>query len=167
MDEPVQALRAAAHPVRLQMLSLLTGAEMSAAEIARELRISHANASYHLRVLARAGEVVDAGQERVRGGVAKRYRHPWQERLARETPGSRQLDVRTMGQELQRRYDGREPSERQLLCDAELWVDEAVWVEALQLVERAATLVHDHAQPPRTGGTRRVALTVAAFGMES
>ena len=79
------ALRATAHPVRLQILSLLTGAEMSAAEIARELGIGHANASYHLRFLADADLVVEAGEERIRGGVAKRYRHPWD---AAETAGA-------------------------------------------------------------------------------
>ena len=36
-DERISELRATAHPLRLQMLSLLTGAEMSAAEVAREL----------------------------------------------------------------------------------------------------------------------------------
>jgi DNA-binding transcriptional ArsR family regulator len=41
------------------MLSLLTGAPMSAAELSRELDVTHANASYHLRVLARAGAVVE------------------------------------------------------------------------------------------------------------
>ena len=44
--DTTQALRATAHPVRLQILSLLTGAEMSAAEVARELDLTHANASY-------------------------------------------------------------------------------------------------------------------------
>jgi DNA-binding transcriptional ArsR family regulator len=82
MDQPdaeqISAMRAVAHPVRLRILSLLTGAEMSAAEIGRELGIAHASASYHLRVLAEAGEVVEAGEEHIRGGVAKRYRHPWQ-----------------------------------------------------------------------------------------
>ena len=63
------ALRAVAHPVRLQILSLLTGAELSAAEVARELGLTHANASYHLRVLAEAGEVVVAGEEKIRGGA--------------------------------------------------------------------------------------------------
>ena len=33
----VVSLRSLAHPVRLRMLSLLTGAPMSAAEVAREL----------------------------------------------------------------------------------------------------------------------------------
>ena len=165
MDEPVQALRAAAHPLRLQILSLLTGAEMSSAEIARALGITHANASYHLRVLARAGEVVEAGEERVRGGVAKRYRHPWQQGLDDDGHRSRQLEVRTMGQELVRRFASRRPGRAQL-CDAELWVSDEVWAEALQLVERAAALVHEHAQPPRTEGTQKIGLTIAAFGME-
>ncbi len=73
----VSEMRATAHPVRLQMLSLLTGTQLSAAEIARELGITHANASYHLRLLAAAGLVVEAGEEKIRGGIAKRYRHPW------------------------------------------------------------------------------------------
>ena len=76
--EAVSTLRAIAHPLRLRMLSLLTGAELVAAEVARELDITHANASYHLRVLLEAGVVVVAGEEKIRGGVAKRYRHPWE-----------------------------------------------------------------------------------------
>ncbi len=78
-DETTNALRAVAHPVRLRMLSLLTGTELSAAEVARELGITHANASYHLRTLLDAGELVIASEEKIRGGVAKRYRHPWEE----------------------------------------------------------------------------------------
>ena len=70
--DAVSSLRAVAHPLRLRILSLLTGAELSAAEVARELDVTHANASYHLRVLADAGEVVVAGEEKIRGGVAKR-----------------------------------------------------------------------------------------------
>ncbi|MGI8954187.1 MAG: helix-turn-helix domain-containing protein, partial [Nocardioidaceae bacterium] len=42
MSSEVATLRAPAHPVRLQMLSLLTGAAMSAAELARELHITQA-----------------------------------------------------------------------------------------------------------------------------
>lgn len=75
MSLEVSRLRARAHPVRLQMLSLLTGSAMSAAELARELGLTQANASYHLRMLVRAGLVTPAGQERVRGGTAKRYRY--------------------------------------------------------------------------------------------
>ena len=78
-DQDVSALRATAHPLRLRILSLLTGASMSAAELARELGTTQANLSYHLRVLAAAGEVVPDGEVKIRGGVAKLYRHPWDE----------------------------------------------------------------------------------------
>ena len=68
--DTTQSLRAMAHPLRLRILSLLTGAELSAAEVARELDLSHANASYHLRVLLDAELLEVAGEERIRGGVA-------------------------------------------------------------------------------------------------
>lgn len=68
-------LRATAHPIRLRLLSLLTGAAMSAAEAGRELGYSQATASYHLRVLERAGLVRLVETVRLRGGEAKRYRH--------------------------------------------------------------------------------------------
>src|SRR5690349_22155121 len=79
MDETdtdaVARLRASAHPVRLRILSLLTAEAMSAAEVARALDTTHANASYHLRVLHDVGELVVEGEEKIRGGVAKRYRY--------------------------------------------------------------------------------------------
>ncbi|GGK95325.1 ArsR/SmtB family transcription factor [Mangrovihabitans endophyticus] len=68
-------MRATAHPVRLQIMSLLAGAAMTAAEVARKLGLTHANASYHLRRIAEVGLIVPAGEERIRGGVAKRYRY--------------------------------------------------------------------------------------------
>lgn len=167
MDEPVRSLRAGAHPVRLRILSLLTGAEMSAAEVARELDLTHANASYHLRLLERAGEIVVAGEERIRGGVAKRYRHPWAELAERKAaPEELVMEMRTMGQELVRRSGLREPGTRGQTCDAELWVSDEVWAEALALVERAARLVHENARPPRSDGTRPINLTIAAFRMQ-
>ena len=91
MDElsETAALRAMAHPLRLRMMSLLTGAELSAAEVARELGITHANASYHLRVLLDAGELEVAGEEKIRGGIASGCRSasspsdPWERPSAR------------------------------------------------------------------------------------
>ena len=163
MSSEVSGLRALAHPVRLQILSLLTGTELSAAEIGRELGLTHANASYHLRQLAAAGVVVVAGEERIRGGVAKRYRHPWDD--VPEPPGAedRMLYVQAMGTELVRRFGLR--SGRSQLTDAELWVTPQVWEEVWDLVERAARLLHDRAQPPRAEGTVHVNLTAAAFEM--
>jgi DNA-binding transcriptional ArsR family regulator len=169
----VSSLRAVAHPLRLRMLSLLTGAQLSAAEVARELGITHANASYHLRVLADAGELVVAEEERIRGGVAKRYRHPWDDHPSytegpAPSPSSdedRDLYVRALAEELVRRSRLRAPGTRQALTDAELWVRPDVWKQVSSLVEEASTLVHAEARPPRTEGTVHVNLTAALFQM--
>lgn len=168
-DSPsMSMLRAVAHPLRLQILSLLTGAELSAAEVARELDITHANASYHLRVLLQAGEVVEAGTERIRGGIAKRYRHPWDDR-PKEGPTSSKdtrLMVRAMAEELVRRFDRRKPKTRSALTDAATWVTPEVWAQVTQHLQAASSLVHGEAQPPRTAGTIHVNLTSAAFVMD-
>jgi DNA-binding transcriptional ArsR family regulator len=164
----VSAMRATAHPVRLQILSLLTGAELSAAEIARELDLTHANASYHLRTLADAGLVVEAGEEKIRGGVAKRYRHPWEQadmRGKRPSPEDVAQQVHAMASELVRRFGSREPMTPSWLTDAEMWVAPDVWEQVLSLVEQASRLVHAEAKPPRTPGTVHVNLTAAAFEM--
>ena len=73
--ERATALRAFAHPFRLRVLSLLTGAAMSAAEVARELGTTQANASYHLRRLHAVGLLEVAEEVSIRGGKARRYRH--------------------------------------------------------------------------------------------
>ena len=168
----VSALRATAHPVRLRILSLLTASAMSAADIARELDLTHANASYHLRVLAEAGAVVEAGEEKIRGGVAKRYRHPWNEydpkgasgRSARPEDG--EVYVRAMAEELVRRFRERARRSPAMTTDAEMWVTPEVWEEVRSLVEQASTLLHAQAQPPRTDGTLHVNLTAAAFQLD-
>jgi DNA-binding transcriptional ArsR family regulator len=161
-------MRATAHPVRLQILSLLTGAELSAAEIARELDITHANASYHLRRLAEVGLVEEAGEERIRGGLAKRYRHPWDKTDLvgpKPTPGDVLQQVRAMSEELVRRFGRRGSGTRSCLSDAEMWVTPEVWQRVLDLVQQASRLIHSEAQPPRTPGTVHVNLTAAAFEM--
>jgi len=152
------------------MLSLLTGAELSAAEVARELGITHANASYHLRVLLEAGAVVVASEEKIRGGVAKRYRHPWAKvrDSDRGTPTdqrTRELYLRAMAEEMVRRFRSRKPRTRSHLTDAELWVSPAVWGRARTLVEEASELLHSEARPPRTAGTRHVNMSAALFEM--
>ncbi|WP_193608352.1 ArsR/SmtB family transcription factor [Nocardioides lijunqiniae] len=161
----VKALRSTAHPLRLRILSLLTASELSAAEVARELGVTHANASYHLRVLLDAGEVVVAGEERIRGGVAKRYRHPW--RHEDHDYRRRGVDIRTMAHEMVRRMALRETTGRANFTDAELWVEPEVWERAVRLLVEASELVHAEARPSRTEGTRPISLTVAAFGMTS
>ncbi len=163
-------LRAVAHPLRLQILSLLTSTELSAAEVARELGTTQANASYHLRVLASAGHVVAAGEEKIRGGVAKRYRHPWQEDSVRDDDIPRphadsRLFLEAVCQELVRRHAqaGGGPG---YSADAEMWVDPEVWDAVLELSAKAGALIHERAQPPRTEGTLHVNLTTVAFTMQ-
>ena len=168
VDDPaaIAKLRAGAHPLRLRILSLLTGAEMSAAEVARELNITHANASYHLRVLADAGQLVEAGEERIRGGIAKRYRHPWRDsRLTAESPEERQALARAAADEMIRRVALRRPRTKMLLTDAELWVPPEVWKRVSALVTEASELLHAEAKPPRTRGTQHVNMTAVLFQM--
>jgi DNA-binding transcriptional ArsR family regulator len=164
-DERIGELRATAHPLRLQMLSLLTGASLSAAEVARELGITQANASYHLRLLHSAGLLELAGEEAVRGGRAKKYRHRWDATAERSPAGEadRAAVVRTIAAAIPARFTEREPDSAGVFTDADLWVPPETWRRAVELVTEASRLLHAGAQPPRTEGTIRAHLSVAAF----
>jgi DNA-binding transcriptional ArsR family regulator len=169
------ALRAMAHPARLQMLSLLTAAPMTAAEVARELGLTHANASYHLRNLLAAGLIVVDGEEKIRGGVAKRYRYDVandrQQQQRRRGPVAEEqqrVEFAAIAHELIRRSrDGQFSAGPRLLADAELWVDPEKWREIRDRVAAALVELHTLAQPPRTPGTIRTSTTAAMFEMES
>ncbi len=164
-DDELARLRSLAHPLRLRMLSLLTGTPMSAAEVARELDITHANASYHLRQLLDAELLVVDGEERIRGGIAKRYRYPHER--PEPKPSAEQLagQVEAMCQELLRRITHREAESPGAFTDAELWLTPEDYAEALEHLRTASLLVHDRARRPRTPGTVKTNLTVAAFRM--
>ena len=167
-DDATRALRAVAHPLRLQILSLLTGAELSAAEVARELDVTHANASYHLRVLLEAGQLEIASEERIRGGDAKRYRHPWQQHAAHKgeiSSKDREGYTRALAEELVRRVRQAVPNRYGHYTDAELWVTPEDFEAVRASVTAASTRLHESARPPRSEGTRRVALTIAMFEM--
>jgi len=168
-------LRATAHPVRLRLLSLLTGTALSAAEAGRELGLSQAAASYHLRVLERAGLVVVVEVVRIRGGDAKRYRHlssaqPFPLVVPPDSPtdpgaaDERAQYVEALVDELRRRSP-RRASGPQVSTDAELWVDPETWRRVVHHVGQASALLHAAAQPPRTPGTAPVSMTAALFPM--
>lgn len=167
-------LRAWAHPLRLRILSLLTGVPMSAAEVARELATTQANASYHLRHLEAAGLLTVVEEVSVRGGQAKRYRHLPQDVDEAPRPGEPSRPAiseptwRAVATELTRRaaLAGPAVSGAQVLADAELWVSEAEWRAAVREVHEAMRRLHEQAQPPRTPGTVRVSATVALFRMQ-
>src|SRR3954452_10904281 len=162
----VVSLRALAHPTRLQMLSLLTGAPMSAAEVARELGLTHANASYHLRELLAAGQLVEAGEETIRGGRAKRYRYDVDAPGATAPDaGERETFFRLLADELLRRSPSIDPASRQTSTDAELWVDPDDWARALDQVNDVLSQLHRVALPPRTADAAHVSVSLAMFAM--
>jgi DNA-binding transcriptional ArsR family regulator len=156
-----------AHPIRLRIMSLLTGAPLTAAEVARELGISHANASYHLRNLLTGGLIVPAGEEKIRGGVAKRYRYEAHRREKTDDRSDDELraDFIAVGEELLRRAQAARFQPGKVLADADLWVDPQTWLAIRTRVHDAIRDLHDAAQPPRTPGTVRTGTTVAMFEM--
>ncbi|MCP2253744.1 Helix-turn-helix domain-containing protein [Prauserella aidingensis] len=166
-DDSLDRLRVLAHPLRMRLLSLLTGSAMSSAEAARELGEKQANVSYHLRRLHAAGLLEPAGDVVIRGGRAKRYRHdpasagPF---LDREPEEERVL-LGALADELRRRSSQREQGAGYSTTDAEVWVDDRVWRRARALAGELGDLLHMHAKAPRTPGTHRVSATVALFRM--
>lgn len=164
--DAVARLRATAHPLRLRILSLLTAEAMSAAEVARALDTTHANASYHLRVLHDVGELVVEGEEKIRGGVAKRYRYD----ATRSVP-DRRSDVddriahaRATAIEVERRLLDAGPGSA-TSSDLEAWVPVEAWHRALDLLHEASHLLHAAALPAGSPDTVHVSVTSSAFTM--
>ena len=167
-DDDLKDLRAAAHPVRLRIMSLLTGTAMSAAEVARELGLTHANASYHLRLLLEAGSIVEAGEEHIRGGIAKRYRYQHEENRKGRTHAAGQYripELRALAREIERRLPQRKRAGRNHFSDIEAWVRPEVHKRARELLMEASLLLHDNNQPPRTAGTVHVSASSWIFEM--
>lgn len=80
LDDPV-AIRALAHPLRLELQSIVGRAgEITTADAARELDISHGLASHHLRQLAKYGfvEQVEGKDNRERPWRVVATSHSWQ-----------------------------------------------------------------------------------------
>jgi predicted ArsR family transcriptional regulator len=88
LDDPL-SIRALAHPLRLELQSIVgrTG-KITAADAARELGISHALASHHLRQLAKYGFV-----EQTEGADARE--RPW--RLVHTSYSAEGIDERAGG----------------------------------------------------------------------
>lgn len=169
VTERVAGLRALAHPLRLQMLSVLTGAAMSAAELARELHISQALASYHLRQLV-AAELLDLAEVRSqRGGQERRYRYRLPPTdttdLQFADDAALALFVEAVCGELRRRSQQRASGSQGLSVDAELWVRPQDWEHARDAVKDAATGLHRRARRPHEPGVVHVNTTVLMFQM--
>jgi DNA-binding transcriptional ArsR family regulator len=88
LDDPL-SIRALAHPLRLELQSIVgRSGKITAAEAARELGISHALASHHLRQLAKYGFV-----EQVDGADARE--RPW--RVVHTSYSAEGIDERAGG----------------------------------------------------------------------
>ena len=152
--------------MRLRILSLLTGAAMSSAELARELQMNHAAVSFHVRKLADAGYLEVAETRSVRGGKERRYRQraaggrQWR----REDP---RLAVRAVSEEVARRAGESTAEAWRLFGDAEVWVDGAVWEDVVARITSAIDDLHAAARPARTPDTLRVSATAMLFGVDA
>ncbi|MEU3601147.1 helix-turn-helix domain-containing protein [Streptomyces sp. NPDC006798] len=162
----LRSYRALAHPLRLRLLSLLTGAPLSSAEAARELGETQANISYHIRLLYDAGLLELAEETTVRGGRAKRYRHPVDgPTLPAGSPEDHVAVASALASEMVRRSGHRVPGLPGDLTDAELTVRPETWERARALAAELGRIVHEEALPPGTEGAVRMSATVLLFRM--
>ncbi len=165
--EQLIPLRAMAHPLRLRMLSLTTGAALSASELADELGIVHAAASYHARQLADAGLLQVVDDTRAHSGPGRpsvRYRYVVQpsERLDR-SHGDEALWAAT-SQDLQRRLRAR--TRHHVGADAEVWLSPSDFGEVCALGRQISDIIHERAQPPHADGTVHGSVSIFAFELE-
>jgi DNA-binding transcriptional ArsR family regulator len=157
-------LRALSHPVRLRILSLLTGAAMSSAELARELGMKHAAVSFHVRQLAAAGYLQLAETRSVRGGRERRYRHEIAG-SAQWTSEDARLTVRAVSEELLRRLADTPTDAWRIFGDAELWVPPHVWDDVVCRMAAAVKDLHHAALAPRTPRSLHVSATAMLFAV--
>ncbi|MFF3889781.1 ArsR/SmtB family transcription factor [Streptomyces sp. NPDC001914] len=165
MTDTDPVLRALAHPLRLRMLSLMWPGPMSAAELARELDVSHALASQHLRRLDAVGLVVLAEERTRRGGRERRYRTVQGTPLSDQHEGTPML-AETMAHTLRERARRREEGSDGVTVDAELWVDPETWENTRRRLAEIATELHEAARPPHTPGTVPLGVSVMAFPLQ-
>ena len=163
-DDQLSGLRVLAHPLRLRMLSLLTGSVFSAMELSRELGVSQALASYHLRQLHAAGVIELAEVRSHRGGQERRFMYRPHLSGTSDTEGFT-LFAAALAVELRRRSQEAADGGDRVSADAELWVEPADWAAAVQSVRTASVRLHEQARPPRTDGTVRVSVSALLFPM--
>jgi len=158
-------LRAIGNPRRLRILSLVAGRDMSAAQLARELGVNHASASYHLRRLEAAGLVEVAETRRNRGATERCYRQ-WQragpEGERASQPESWRALLSAICVELQRR--GQETAAApKWVFDGELWVSPDALGAARAAVGEALDGLQAAAGEPSTERSARVSATALLF----
>jgi DNA-binding transcriptional ArsR family regulator len=144
------------------MMNLTWTGPQSAAELAREIGISHALASQHLRRLAAVGLVEPAEVRPNLGGQERRYRA-----VHGSPPSGRPQDGAPMLAEVLS-FNLRERAARRahgegVATDAELWVSPDAWDDFRHRLAALLVNLHDAALAPRSTGTVQVGATVMAF----
>ncbi|HEY8741208.1 MAG TPA: winged helix-turn-helix domain-containing protein [Candidatus Dormibacteraeota bacterium] len=160
--EEIGELRALANPTRLRILSLLSGAPLSAAAVSRQLGIAHGSASFHLRQLA-AARVVKLVEERSsRGGRERRYAYD-PEAAGRLSPaGLAGFEVAVL-KELRRRLALPRARGRELVSDGEGWVPRAEWDRAVDELDRTLGRLEKLRGPGPGDGLVRGSVTALMF----
>ncbi|KZX21836.1 winged helix-turn-helix domain-containing protein [Rathayibacter tanaceti] len=161
----VKGLRLVAHPLRLRLLSLLTGRTMSAAAAARELGETQANVSYHIRRLAEGGLLELVDEVAIRGGIAKRYTHNSDSGEAL-TDSDRESFLGLM-QALAYQLTARAPLYREnttfAFTDAHVSIPAEEWPRVQGLARELGRVIHELAERPAGDRAVSASLTVAAF----
>lgn len=159
-----QHLRALSHPLRLRILSLLTGSAMSSTELGRHLGMSQAAISFHVRTLADAGLIALTATRSVRGGKEKLYR------LCEHQPATTRTDMvssaAAAASEVRRRLLEHRPADWDLFSDAEVWVDSQTWARCTKAITEAMLELHDAAVEPGSRGAGPVSATALMFRLE-
>lgn len=161
-------LRALAHPTRLRMMSLMWATPLSAAELARELDVSQALASHHLRTLDAAGLVELTETRSRRGGMERRYQ------AVRGTPlsdsgtdtaaeGGTALLAETLAQNLRSRAARRAPVGPGVTADVEVWLSPEDWEVLREDLAAVVLRIHEAGKAPHSPGTVPIGGTVMAF----
>jgi DNA-binding transcriptional ArsR family regulator len=163
-------LRALANPLRLRIVSLLIGTAMSATEVAEELDIAHASASYHLRQLAAAGflerveDVKDPAIPARRGRARLLYRYDLASAQRMDISNGQDLLYEATFTDLRRRLPLM--TRQRSTTDAEVWVGREEWEQACDLVNQAIKIIHEKAGQPRAEGAVHVSMTAFMFEMD-
>ncbi len=164
-NEPLETsidsrLRALSHHHRLRILAMVTARPVSATDVAANLGIAHASASYHLHQLAAAGLIVVAGgpqpQPRANGRPKQFYKMRTDPFRGLGPRTARLLD-RAMLSDLELRL--RQPGTTRTVSDAEVWLKPRDWRRLVDLIGQASTIVHERGQAARTRGAKHVSAT--------
>jgi len=144
------------------MLALTREHPMSAAELARELGIAHAAASYHLRRLAAAGLVELAEQRSTRGGRERLYQRV-QRALPAPSAAERLAFMRAVLREAERRIELADLSRPATTADEDIWVTPESWAAAVAQVRAAISALDADSVPPGRAGAVQVSASVLLF----